>query len=130
MTSTLLKGTVQQGGTFNRIPIPNATVTIYHAGTGDPLPAGRTTTGSDGTFSVNVESDSSSGIFYAVADLGYGVKLATSIGPSLLDSITINELTTVSRAIPVATESSSLSASPNHQPLSTAETLRNKIPHR
>jgi hypothetical protein len=102
MTTTLLKGTVQQGGTINRIALPNVRVTVYQAGTSDPRPTGQTTTGSDGTFSVNVESNSSSGIFYAVADLGYGVKLATAIGPTLPASITINELTTVAAAFAFA----------------------------
>lgn len=102
MTTNLLTGTVQSGGTTSTHLLTNVLVTVYEATTNAPLTVGTATTDSKGEFSLNPSSSASDGIFYATASLGDGVKLVTIIGPSMPASITINELTTVAASFSFA----------------------------
>ena len=79
------------------VPIANATVTLYESTGGTPSVVGQpATTDASGRFSINTSKTSSSGIFYATADVGGYVMLMAILGPNLPPSITINELTTIS----------------------------------
>lgn len=102
-----MNGVVQSGGTAslhivaednqNIVPIANATVTLYESTGGTPVVVGQpTTTDANGRFSISTSKTSTSGIFYATADVGGGVVLMAIVGRDLLESITINELTTIS----------------------------------
>lgn len=101
-----MKGIVQSGGTASLHitegpepgrtiePIAGAQVTLFDSASSTPI--GPVATDAKGFFTINPSTTSTSGIFYATADLGDGVILMAIIGRELPDSITINELTTVS----------------------------------
>ena len=94
-----MQGAVQSGGTTKAIvPLARAIVTLYEATADAPFVIGSTTTDAAGKFSLDPSRTASDSIFYATASLGGGLKLAAIVGPEILASITINELTTVAAA--------------------------------
>jgi hypothetical protein len=95
-----MNGIVQSGGmsAHQTRPLGGAQVTLYETANGSPTVIGQTASNADGTFTIATTSTTSASIFYATALLGHGVTLMTIIGPALPDSITLNELTTVSAA--------------------------------
>lgn len=102
MTTNTLTGTVQSGGTNISRPLAGVLVTVYGIIDGIPFAVGTDTTDSKGNFSIVPSTSTSDSIFYATANIGEHVNLVTIIGPSLLDAITINELTTVAAAFSCA----------------------------
>ncbi|HEX7809379.1 MAG TPA: hypothetical protein VF608_11655, partial [Thermoanaerobaculia bacterium] len=95
-----MNGIVQSGGmsALQITPMGGAQVTLYEATSSTPNVIGTATSNADGTFTIATSSDTSTSIFYATATIGEGVTLMTIIGPALHDSITLNELTTISAA--------------------------------
>lgn len=102
MQSRILSGTVQSGGTSGTTPLANAQVTAYQTGDRGLVVMGRAATDKAGKFSITLPATGDNGIFYATADLGFGVLLATCIGPEVIDPVCINELTTVAAAYSLA----------------------------
>lgn len=98
MGTNILRGTVQSGATA----LANLLVTLYEAAETAPVVVGTATTDQAGNFSLDASGANSGNIFYATATRDGGVKLVTIIGPSIPDSITINELTTVAAAFSFA----------------------------
>lgn len=91
-----MRGIVQSGGTGgNVLPLNQARVTLFDVASGWPAVAGEAKTDRSGSFTIDVPSNTSAGIFYATANLGSGVVLMALLGPALPAAITINELTTV-----------------------------------
>ena len=76
------------------MPLAGAEVTLFDSAASTPY--GPVVTDAEGRFTLPPSPTTTSGIFYATADLGGGVILMTVIGRDLPGSITINELTTVS----------------------------------
>ena len=102
MGTNILKGTVQSGETPGVNPLVDLLVTLYEAAETAPVVVGTATTDQAGNFSLDASGATSANIFYATATRDGGVKLVTIIGPSIPDSITINELTTVAAAFSFA----------------------------
>jgi hypothetical protein len=102
MGTNILKGTVQSGDTAGTNPQPDLLVTLYQAAQTAPVVVGTATTDQAGNFSLDASGATSGNVFYATATRDDGVKLATIIGLSIPDSITINELTTVAAAFSFA----------------------------
>lgn len=103
MTTNLLTGIVQSGGTTSTRALSGVLVIVYETTADGREPVGTGKTDESGSFSIDVSSTGSvDSIFYATADLGEGVILVTIIGPGTLDSIIINELTTVAAAFSFA----------------------------
>jgi hypothetical protein len=102
MTTTLLTGTVQSGGTSGTVPLAGVAVIVYEATSDDPWPVGSGKTDANGNFSLDTSRATTGSIFYAVASGGNGVALVTIIGQRISSSITLNELTTVAAAFSMA----------------------------
>lgn len=92
-----IRGFVRSGNGPQTMPLPGVRVSLHEATSGAPRLLGRTTTDASGQFVLASAPGgrTSRAIFYATADLGGGLQLVSIVGPSLLPSITINELTTV-----------------------------------
>lgn len=98
-----MRGVVQSGGTGgNVLPLNQARVTLFDVASGWPAIAGEAKTDRSGAFTIDAPSTTSAGIFYATANLGSGIVLMSLLGPSLPESITINELTTVAAVFTAA----------------------------
>ncbi|HEU4557890.1 MAG TPA: hypothetical protein VFS20_08580 [Longimicrobium sp.] len=102
MDTHLLAGTVQSGGTSTVTPLKDAKVTLYDATDGTPVTIGTAKTDGHGQFSIHNPDPVAETIYYATADLGDGVLMATIIGPEIRGNIVINELTTVAAAFAMA----------------------------
>jgi sugar lactone lactonase YvrE len=102
MTTHILRGTVQSGGTTSALPLADALVTLYEATANIPLELATARTDIEGNFSLDISRNTSDSIFYATARLGDGLHLLTIVGQSIPASITINELTTVAAAFSTA----------------------------
>jgi hypothetical protein len=102
METSLLTGAVRSGGATHNLPLAGVPVTLYEATAGAPSVVGTATTDADGRFSLRPSRSTSDSVFYAAADLGYGVQLVTVIGQNLHVSVTLNELTTVAAAFSCA----------------------------
>ena len=92
-----IQGIVCSGSGGTAVPLPGAEVSLYEATSGTPRLLGTATTNASGNFLIQTTPSDwrADGIFYATADVGQGLQLASIIGPFLLPFITINELTTV-----------------------------------
>jgi len=97
-----LSGVVQTGGTSSSQPLPNVHVTLFEATRGLPAALGHATTDASGRFTIPYRASNSSSIFFVKADIGEGVEFVTVLGPNLLASVTINELTTVASSYSMA----------------------------
>jgi hypothetical protein len=97
-----LSGVVQTGGTSSSQPLPNVSVTLFEATTGQPTMLGQATTDASGRFSIRYTRGTSHSIFFVTADVGEDVEFVTVLGPSLPTSVTINELTTVAASYSMA----------------------------
>lgn len=94
---------MQSGGTGgNVLPLNQARVTLFDVASGWPAIAGEAKTDRSGAFTIDAPATTSAGIFYATANLGSGVVLMAILGPTLPESITINELTTVTAVFTAA----------------------------
>lgn len=108
MKTILLSGRVQSGGDNKAKPLAKVSVTVYEATAQDPVSVGTATTGEDGRFDLQINSETSDGIFYAVATVSPAVELVTIIGSAVEYGsnetvyLTINELTTVAAAFSMA----------------------------
>lgn len=104
MGNPTIQGIVTSGSGANSIPLIEAIVNIYEAGSGAPRLVGTATTNISGYFVLLIQAPhpATNGIFYATADLGNELQLASIIGPALLPFITINELTTVAAGYAMA----------------------------
>lgn len=131
METKLLSGRVQSGGDNKAKPLDKVSVTVYEATAQDPLPVGTATTREDGRFDLEMKSEKSDRIVYAVATVNPEVQLVTIIGEVLQPAdrpawitasppgskstaeadehgpndtvyVTINELTTVAAAFSMA----------------------------
>jgi streptogramin lyase len=92
-----LTGTVQSGGSDTQM-LGGALVTLFSAGVAEPVLIGQATTNGNGAYSIASSTASSSGLFYATANLGNGVLLLVLLGRELPQSAVMNELTTVAGA--------------------------------
>lgn len=97
-----LSGVVQTGGTTSSQPLANVNVTLFEATRGQPTSLGHATTDASGRFTIPYRASSLSSIFFVKADIGEGVEFVTVLGPNLLASVTINELTTVAASYSMA----------------------------
>jgi hypothetical protein len=97
-----LSGVVQTGGTSSSQPLPNVSVTLFEATTGQPATLGQATTDASGQFSIRYTRNTSQSIFFVQADVGQGVEFVTILGPTLPASVTLNELTTVAASYSMA----------------------------
>jgi hypothetical protein len=97
-----LSGVVQTGGPTSSQPLANVNVTLFEATRGQPTALGHATTDTSGRFTIPYTASSSSSIFFVKADIGEGVEFVTVLGPNLLASVTINELTTVAASYSMA----------------------------
>lgn len=108
METILLSGRVQSGGDNKAKPLAKVSVTLYEATAQAPLPVGTVTTREDGRFDLEMKSEQSDRILYAVATVSPEVELVTIIGsadeygPNDTVYLTINELTTVAAAFSMA----------------------------
>ena len=96
-SASRIQGSVRSGNGPTARPLQGASVSLYETTTGTPRLLGVATTDAGGNFAVQIKpgSPKSKGIFYATAYLGHDVELVSIIGPELMDSVTINELTTL-----------------------------------
>lgn len=110
-----IQGTVCSGNGATAVPLAGAAVRLYQTTRGAPRLVGRATTQASGDFLIRLASSGwdwewshrgrrrfADGIFYVTADLVSGLQLVSIIGPSLLPSVTINELTTVAAGYAMA----------------------------
>src|ERR1700758_5207452 len=63
-----LRGVVQTGGTSSSQPLPNVSVTLFEATTGQPTMLGQATTDASGGFSIRYTRGTSHSIFFVQAD--------------------------------------------------------------
>ena len=101
MPTLLISGLVQSGagGVY---PLAGKRVTVYEATAGAPRSIGSGTTDEKGWFYISTPDPTADTLFYATADAGGGVVLMTIVGPEILGSIVVNELTTVAAAFSMA----------------------------
>ena len=97
-----IRGVVQTGGTSSSQPLPNVHVTLLEATPALPTLVGQATTDTSGRFTIPYRKSNSSSIFFLKADIAQGVKFVTILGPTLPESATINELTTVAASYSMA----------------------------
>ena len=97
-----LTGQLFTGGTTKKIPIKNASVTLYEANAGAPTALGNATTKADGSFQIFTTRSISSSIFYVTANAGNSVTLVSVVGTQIPKKIVINELTTVAAGYSMA----------------------------
>ncbi|HET7232174.1 MAG TPA: hypothetical protein VFJ16_19360 [Longimicrobium sp.] len=102
MTTLRITGIVQSGIGSHAQPIASARVTLYEATANEPRTLGTASTDAAGRFTIDHGGSAPANILYASAYLGTGLMLATVIGPRLLESIVINELTTVAAGFAMA----------------------------
>jgi hypothetical protein len=95
-------GTVSSGGAGSAVPISGATVSIYEAETASAPVIASGVTSATGSFSINVPTDGSGNVYYAIASKGSNIELMALLGNAPLQSVTINELTTVASAYAMA----------------------------
>lgn len=100
---TVINGVVSSGGGSTPIAISGATVTVYQVQSGAPSVVTQTTTDGAGNFSVKVPSNSANTsanpiTYYAVASKSPSIVLMASLGTGPINSVRINELTTVASA--------------------------------
>ncbi len=100
--ASTITGTVQSGGTRIPRPLRGAQVTLYEATELQPVALGSATTNFRGEFEIDSPRDSTPSIFFATADIRFGVRYVAIIGPELLPEVTINELTTVAASYSMA----------------------------
>lgn len=100
---TIINGIVSTGGGSTPIAIGGATVTIYQVQSGSPSVVTQTTSDGSGNFSVKVPTSSSNTninpvTYYAVATKSPSMELMASLGTGPINTVRINELTTVASA--------------------------------
>jgi hypothetical protein len=95
-------GTVSSGGAGLAVPISGATVSIYEAETASAPIIASGVTSATGSFSISVPTDGSGNVYYAIASKGGNIELMALLGNAPLQSVTINELTTVASAYAMA----------------------------
>jgi hypothetical protein len=100
---TNINGIVSSGGGSTPIAIGGATVTIYQIQSGTPSVVTQTTTDSSGNFSAKVPTNpnnttSNPVTYYALASKSPNVELIASLGTGPINTVRINELTTVASA--------------------------------
>jgi len=100
--ATTLTGQLFTGGTNKKIPIKNASVTLYEANSTAPTALGNATTKADGSFRIFTSRSVSSSIFYVTANAGNSVTLVSVVGTQIPKKIVINELTTVAAGYSMA----------------------------
>lgn len=101
--STVINGVVSTGGGSTPIAISGATVTIYQVQSGSASVVTQTTTDGSGNFSAKVPTSSSNTTtnpitYYAVASKSSSMELMASLGTGPINTVRINELTTVASA--------------------------------
>lgn len=97
-----VSGMVSSGGTGSAVPISGATVSIYEAESASAPVIASGVTSATGSFSISVPTDSSGNVYYAIASKGSTIELMALLGNAPLQSVTINELTTVASAYAMA----------------------------
>ncbi len=97
-------GTVASGEPGAAQALAGARVRLYQATAGQPRLVGQGTTDEAGQFAIRVapRDAATDGIFYATADLGHRVQLASIAGTDLSRPVAINELTTVAAGYSLA----------------------------
>ncbi|MBU3593244.1 hypothetical protein ICN42_03940 [Polynucleobacter sp. 71A-WALBACH] len=101
--NVVVNGTVSSGGSAPAVAISGATVSIYQAQTGTPVLVVQTTTDGSGNFTAKVPVSSSNtnsnpALYYAVATKSPSIQLIASLGSGPLNSVRINDLTTIATA--------------------------------
>ncbi len=91
----VLSGIVQSGGTSSKTSLGSARVVLFEATAGAPNILGSATADAQGRFSLATQKSASDTVFYVAAEVRPGVRLVNVLGPTLPNSCTINELTTV-----------------------------------
>jgi len=100
---SVINGIVSSGGGSTPIAIGGAAVTIYQIQSGTPSVVAQTTSDSSGNFSVKVPTNSANTAsnpitYYALASKSPNVELIASLGTGPINTVRINELTTVASA--------------------------------
>lgn len=99
-----VRGVVRSGESGDALPLAGARVRLYEASGGTIRLVGATRADAAGLFSVasNRVGKASAGVFYATADRGDRIQLASMIGTVLAGPVAINELTTVAAGYSMA----------------------------
>ena len=100
---TVINGIVSSGGGSTPIAVGGAAVTIYQIQSGTPSVVTQTTSDSSGNFSAKVPTNSANTasnpiVYYAVATKSPSIVLMASLGTGPINTVRINELTTVASA--------------------------------
>lgn len=94
-----LSGTVESANQ----PLAEAAVTLFAAGEGAPSEVAQTKTDAKGEFHLDAKRAAKGSVFYLVAKgPKEGVALMSLLGTSLLEKVTVNELTTVASTFTAA----------------------------
>lgn len=113
-SAAILSGVVQSGGTASARPLARVEVTLYEASNTRPRVVDTAMTDAAGRFTVTAPTDEAEGVFYASVEVGRRVEFVAVLGPTLPESATVNELTTVAAGYSMAQfyEGSKISGDP------------------
>lgn len=96
--SVTVNGTVSSGAGRNAIPIAGATVSIFQTQSTSAKLLAVGVADASGNFSIPIPTDDSGSVYYAIATSGTSSQLMALLGTTPLQTVTINEMTTVASA--------------------------------
>lgn len=96
--SVMVNGTVSSGAGRNAIPIAGATVSIFQTQSTSAKLLAVGVADASGNFSIPIPTDDSGSVYYAIATSGTSSQLMALLGTTPLQTVTINEMTTVASA--------------------------------